>query len=196
MRLDELTELHYITPIANLPSILRHGILSYNKAKRIHHDSIADNQIQDRRANVVVPGGKKLHDYANLYFHARNPMMYKRREQYREICVLRINPDVLNLPGVVITDGNASGDYVRFEYGSQGLMVVDKNMTFAEDWTDPDPIQYYRKKSAKCAEVLVPDKIAPNFIIGAYVACEEAKSTLQGLVQNIDVEINSYLFFR
>ncbi len=107
MRFDELTELHYITPIANLPSILRDGILSHNKAQRIPHDSIAYNHIQNRRANVIVPGGKKLHDYANLYFHARNPMMYARLAQYKEICILRISQEVIRLQRVVITDSNA-----------------------------------------------------------------------------------------
>lgn len=33
MRRDELTELHYITPSANLPTILRYGIHSHRRAE-------------------------------------------------------------------------------------------------------------------------------------------------------------------
>lgn len=196
MERNELTELHYITPIVNVPSILAKGILSHNSAKRLRHKSVAMNEIQDRRAKVKVPGGRKLHDYANLYICARNPMMYKRKEQYMEICVLRISPDIIDLPGVVISDGNASSDYVRFLAAPKGLDVVNRNWTFAEYWTDPDPIIEWQKKSAKCAEVLVPDKVAPSYIMGAYVACEEAKELLEVKVKALTIEINSHLFFK
>ena len=196
MERSELTELHYITPIANLPSILRLGILSHNWAKRVAHKSVAMEEIQDRRARVTVPGGRKLHDYVNLYICARNPMMYKRQAQYKKLCVLKVSPDVIDLPGVVITDGNASGDYVRFSAAPKGLATVDRDWTFADDWRDPDPIQYYRKKTAKCAEVLVPERVPPDYITGAYVACREARAILEGSVRNIVVVINSHLFFR
>ena len=63
----ELTELHYITPIANVASILEHGIASHNRAEKLQHDSIAMPEIQDKRKSVVVPNGLGLHDYVNLY---------------------------------------------------------------------------------------------------------------------------------
>jgi hypothetical protein len=196
MERHELTELHYITPIANVPSILKLGILSHNRAKRVRHESVAMNEIQDRRARVTVPGGRKLHDYANLYICARNPMMYKRQAQHKSLCVLRITPNVINIPGVVITDGNASGDYVRFSAAPKGLAIVDRDWTFADDWRDPDQIQYFRKKAAKCAEVLVPDKVKPDYITGAYVSCQDAMDQFQTLSTGLSVEINSHLFFR
>lgn len=170
----ELTELHYITPIANVPSILRLGILSHNRAKRMQHQSVAMIEIQDRRAKVTVPGGKMLHEYANLYICDRNPMMYKRLAQHRDICVLRINPAVIDLPDVVITGGNASGDYVRFAAAPNGLSIVDITATFAEYWTDSNQIVEWRKKAAKCSEVLVQDKVKPDYIMGANMSCQEA----------------------
>ena len=196
MERHELTELHYITPIANVPSILNLGILSHNRAKRVPHESVAMNEIQDRRARVTVPGGRKLHDYANLYICARNPMMYKRHAQHQSLCVLRITPNVINIAGAVITDGNASGDYVRFSAAPKGLAIVDRDWTFADDWRDPDQIQYFRKKAAKCAEVLVPDKVKPNYIAGVYVSCQNAMNQFQMLSTGLSVEINSHLFFR
>ncbi len=196
MERHELTELHYITPIANVPSILNLGILSHNRAKRVPHESVAMNEIQDRRARVTVPGGRKLHEYVNLYICARNPMMYKRQTQHQGLCVLRITPNVINIAGVVITDGNASGDYVRFSAAPKGLAIVDRDWTFADDWRDPDQIQYFRKKAAKCAEVLVPDKVKPDYITGAYVSCQDAMDLFQTLSTGLSVEINSHLFFR
>ncbi len=196
MQRHELEELHYITPIDNVPSILQLGILSHRRIKDVDHESVAMDEIQDRRAKVTVPGGRKLHEYANLYFCARNPMMYKRQALHQDLCVLRINPDIIDLKNVVITDGNASSDYVRFSAAPKGLAIVDKDWTFAENWTDSDPIQYFRKKAAKCAEVLVPDFINPEYFLGAYVSCQEAMDKFQALETTISVIIDSHLFFR
>lgn len=196
MERSELTELHYITPIANLRPILRRGILSHKLAKRIEHQSVAMNEIQDLRARVTVPGGKKLHEYVNLYICARNPMMYKRQAQYKELCVLKISPDVIDLPGVVVCDRNASSEYAIFKAAPAGLAIVNKEWTFAEYWTDTDQITEWKKKAAKCAEVLVPDKVKPDYITGAYVACREAGATLEEQVRGVAVVINSHLFFR
>lgn len=191
----ELKELHYITPIANVPSILQRGILSHVRAGRIPHVSVAMEEIQDRRSRVVVPGGRKLHAYANLYICARNPMLYKRLDQRDLLCVLKVSTDVLDLSGVVITDANAGGDYVRFVAAPRGLRIVNRERTFAEYWTDDDPIEYYRKKAAKCAEVLVPDHVDPCYLLGAYVANQEAKMRLDGLGTGLVSEIKGHMFF-
>ena len=196
MRRDELEELHYITPIANVPSILRHGILSHARAKGTRHQSVAMEEIQDRRSRVVVPKGRRLHEYANLYVCARNPMMYKRQDHHKELCVLIASVEVMDLPGVVITDGNASSEYVRFASAPKGLSIVDREWTFADDWTDSDQIQYFRKKAAKCAEVLVPDRVTPDYILGAYVSCKEAVIKFQALNTQMSCSINSHIFFR
>lgn len=196
MRRDELEELHYITPISNVPSIADLGILSHERASRVSHDSVAMQEIQDLRAKVVVPGGRRLHEYANLYVCGRNPMSYKRRSRHAELCVVRVSPAVLDLPGVVVTDGNASSLYVRFANAPDGLRIVDRELTFAGSWTDPDPIQYFRRKFAKCAEILVPHCVHPKFIIGAYVSCEEALARLNEIDVGITATVNPYLFFR
>ncbi len=196
MMREELSELHYIVHMDNVQSILRHGILSNRRASKVAHTSVAMQEVQHRRAEVVVPGGRRLHEYVNLYICARNPMLYKRAGQHLELCVLRVSTDVLDLPGVVVTDANASSDYCRFAEAPAGLRIVNRDLTFADDWRDPDLIEYWRKKSAKCAEVLVPDKVDPRFILGAYVSCQQAKDRLNGLGTGIGVDINGHMFFR
>ncbi len=49
MRREELAELHYITPIANVASILVHGLLSNRRVAREPHVSVANPQVQGRR---------------------------------------------------------------------------------------------------------------------------------------------------
>jgi hypothetical protein len=109
---------------------------------------------------------------------------------------LRVSPQVLELPGVVITDRNASSDYARFAPAPKGLAIVDKDLTFAVYWTHADPFEAMRRKSAKCAEVLVPDCIDPGHITGAYVSCQEANAVFEGLGIDMPVAISPFLFFQ
>lgn len=196
MKRDELEELHYITSISNVPSIISKGILSHNLSSKLSHNSVAMAEIQEVRTKKTIPGGRPLHDYANLYICARNPMLYRLRNNHRNLCILIISPKVLDIPGTVITDGNAASDYTRFAASPNGLGIVNKQLTFAEDWTHNDQIEYWRLKRMKCAEVLVPDQIPPEYILGAYVSCEEAKVTFEKTGANIPVTINAHLFFQ
>jgi hypothetical protein len=197
MNRDDLTELHYITPIANLPSILERGILSNRRVATLHHQSVAKQEVQDLRARVRVPGGRALHEYANLYICARNPMLFKRQGMHKRICVLRVNTSVLDLPNVVITDQNAASEYRRFSPAPTGLSIVDASRVFAEYWTHPqDPIDEWRHKSEKCAEVLVPDSVDPTYIFGAYVSNAGSSEALVQRAPGLRVVINAYLFFR
>ena len=123
-------------------------------------------------------------------------MLYVRQSQHTHLCILRVSPQVLDLPGVVITDRNASSDYARFAPAPKGLAIVDKGLTFAVYWAHADPFEAMRRKSAKCAEVLVPDCIDSGHITGAYVSCQGAKTAFEGLGINIPVAINPYLFFQ
>ena len=91
---QRVREFQSIMPIENIPSVLEHGILSNERALTLKHQSVAMQEVQDRRDKKKVPGGLKLHQYANLYFHARNPMLYKRKDEAIRICVLRISTEV------------------------------------------------------------------------------------------------------
>lgn len=89
------TGFYNIMPIENMRSILINGILSHNNAKKINHNSVAIQEVQDIRENIRVPNGMYLHDYANLYFDACNPMMYKRRGHAEHLCILKISIEIL-----------------------------------------------------------------------------------------------------
>src|SRR4030067_1552830 len=130
---QRVKELHCIMPIANTTSIMQHGILSHERAAKLKHYSVAMEEIQDRRDKVQVPGGMRLHHYANLYFHARNPMMFKRKDQADSLCFLRVSRDVLALERVVLADQNASSDYVRFLSPAQ-IRLINLDQVYADDW--------------------------------------------------------------
>jgi hypothetical protein len=197
MRRDELSELHYIAPVVNLPSILSRGILSHRRAQTIRHESIAMKEVQQRRSRKRVPQGRRLHEYADLYICARNPMLFKRKGEHKHICVLRVSAEVLDLPEVVIADRNAASDWARFAASPDGLRHIDRDLVFAEYWAHPnDHIMHWRHGSIKCAEVLVPDRVDPRHITGAYVSCLETKDRVESLGFGLTVIVDSHLFFR
>jgi ssDNA thymidine ADP-ribosyltransferase, DarT len=198
LNVSDLTELHYITPIANVPSILKLGILSNREIARLRvkASSVALPGVQERRESKVVPGAKPLHEYVNLYICARNPMMYLRRTQHQDVCVLQISPAVLDLPNVVIADGNAASGPTAFWRSPSGLAKVNKETVFAEWWTDPNPFTLWENRRVKCAEVLVPDKLDARFILRAYVSCDDAESKLKALASDLAIIIDPHMFFR
>ena len=191
-----VTEFHCIMPIDNLASVMQHGILSYERAAKLKHHSVAMKPVQDKRDQKHVPGGLKLHQYANLYFHARNPMLFKRLAESSSLCVLRVSTEVLRVDGTVITDQNSASDYVRFLAPSQ-WKLLDFDDIFAMDWRHPDdPIAYWRHKARKCAEVLVPQRVEPRFMNGAYVVDKSAAGGLTNSGFALPVTVDPVLFFR
>ncbi len=176
MTRQDVDEVYFIAPICNIASILQHGILSHRRASKHPHESIADDEVQDIRSRKLVPGTtKRLHDYANVYFNPRNPMMFKRREMHENLCVLVVSSDILDDPDVIVTDGNAACTITKFLEPTFGLSSIDKATVYAKYWNDDNPIVKSEKKRRICAEVLVPDKIDPAKIRGVYVSCEASR---------------------
>jgi hypothetical protein len=182
-------------PLANVPSVLQRGILSHERASKIDHQSAAMQEVQDRRDKKRVPSGLRLHQYANLYFHARNPMLYKRKDQAPNLSVLRVSIEVLQLDGVVITDQNAASGLVRFLHPGQ-YRLLDFDSIFAMDWRHPnDPFALRRHRLQKCAEVLVPHFVDPQFLIGAYVADRNVAVRFSEM-SDLPITIDAVMFFR
>ena len=123
-------------------------------------------------------------------------MLYVRRDMHRDLTVLCVSTEILDLPGAVITDGNAASDYTAFLPSPEGLGRIRKDLVFAEYWTDNDIFEYWRKKRSKCAEVLIPNVTEPRFIIGAYVSCQESKRRLEIAGGDLSVTIDAHLFFQ
>jgi hypothetical protein len=198
MRREELDELHYITPIVNVASILSRGILSHQLADKVPHESVAMQEVQDRRTNKIVPGtgNRRLHDYANIYICARNPMLFKRKDGHTKLCVLSISNTVLDLDGVIVTDRNAAATIASFRSVTTGLTLLDRELVFADDWRHPgDELEYLKHRSIKRAEVLVPSRIPPTYITGAYVSCKQSRAKLASIAPSLKLTIDPHLFF-
>jgi hypothetical protein len=185
-------------PIENIPSVMEYGILSNKLAESLPHVSVAMESVQQKRAEKKLPDGKVLHDCANVYFHARNPMMYKRRNESDNLCILQVSKEILKIDGVWISDGNAaaSAKYVKFCRPCEMDAYLNYEYIFAERWSDMPSFYGSPRKHAKCAEVLVPERIPSEYITGAYVVNESCKQKLtnKGLQKPITIDAN--LFFK
>jgi hypothetical protein len=73
--------------------------------------------------------------------------------------------------------------------------MLDEALVYAESWVDSDPIAQMRKKAARCAEVLVPDRIDPQLILGLSVSCAAAEAACRELVSGLSIAIDKHLFF-
>jgi hypothetical protein len=188
-----VAELHYMTPITNLASIAAVGILSHDRAAQVPHDSVAMAEVQDHRAGRRVPGGLALHDYVNLYFDARNAMMRLRRSD--DLIVVRVSPAVLDLEGVVVADGNAANGPTRFFPSPAGLVNLDAERVYAEWWTHEDYWKQQERKRQRQAEVLVPDVVPTEYLLGCYTWRESTAQECRRLVEDWAAEVNPNVYF-
>ena len=185
-----------IMPIENIPSILQHGIVCFEQMRQFPHSSIAMNTVQDRRNQVEIPNGYPLHQYANLYFSFHNPMLYKRQAMAEDLCILALSASVLDIEGCVISDRNAATSLVRFYSPLEGLDQLDFEKIHAQFWTDPNPLIQREKKAIKCAEILIPHSISPEYIEGAYTASDEAAGLLRLYGFSKRIVVNPGVFYK
>jgi len=163
-----IAELYYIAHVNNLPSIIEKGILSHDTMLKqgINPTPISDEEIVQRRKEKTTPDGKSLWMYANLYFQPKNPMLYRvaHNSGVEDLAVLSVRREILDLPGVFMTDGNAASDNSQMNPVSPSRLGIIANQIETIWW---DAVDGKRKSMAEC---LVPDIVPPGYLESVYVA--------------------------
>ena len=199
MERDELRELHYIAPIANLASIARHGILSHAQAARKvpDHESVADETVQGRRVGKRLTSGRALHEYANLYLNARNAMLYRRcnERRTRDLCVLRVDVCVLDRPDTYVADQNAANAAASIRRAPDGLTAIERSEAFARDWRHDDERAQQEARAKVMAEVLILDHVPPDLVAGAYVVDRRHGERVRERWPALPISIDPDMFF-
>ncbi|PDW04904.1 DarT ssDNA thymidine ADP-ribosyltransferase family protein [Candidatus Viridilinea mediisalina] len=198
MKKPQIRGLYYITHINNLPSILEHGILSHAAVVAQRHAStpIYDSQIVTNRQQRKTPDGRSLWEFANVYFQARNPMLYRVIQgQKQSIAVLHLRPDLLREPNIFVTTGNAASQPTAILPVEAGLEQLRQmwNIVTSEWWKEEDGSK--RKIMAEC---LVPDRIPPHFIDTIYVAHHAAAQQVKALIAPAKLAVvpEPHMFFQ
>ncbi len=176
-----IEKLYYMTHMNNISSILEHGILCYNRARYISHVSISDYHVQWRRDRRFIEEYKTIHDYVPLYFATHTPMQYvithhEEKNYYINkvyLAFIEVDPiKVFQTRGVMFTDGNAASSETRRFKDIKDLeqldwYIIKNKKCFSRE--------YKRKKSA---EVLVPDRVSPDYFLGIIVSLEQVKEEI------------------
>ena len=189
--LDGIDYLYHMTHINNVPGILQRGLLSHNQAhQRGGVTDISDRNVNDRR-NWRTVNGVPLHDFANLYFNPKNPMLYRRKEIQDDIVILAFDKRLLSNEGTWFTDGNAASNATKFYYHLSDLSGLDWECIEGAYWTDYDD-----GRRTRCAEILVPGGIHPSWILKIIVSSPSARQKLYRFVRtDIPVEIQPWRYF-
>ncbi len=185
--------LYHMTSISNLSSIVEIGLLSHNQAHRLLTlTDISDCDVQSLRSQRII-NSRPLHDYACLYFSPRNPMLYVRREQQKDIAILGINPYLLLDNNTIFSDGNAAAINTKFYQGASKLNQLSWNIINAPYWNE-----FADGKRIKCSEVLVYPKVCVKNILKIFCYSNTQFSlcyaAMLGKV-NVPVEVNRGLYF-
>lgn len=197
---DCVSYLYNINHLKNIASVFKNGILSKNELKKMKMISVdlSNSNVQEIRETKKIPNHGFLHDYANLYFNPRNPMMYYLINHYSldELCIVCVSKEVLNLKGTVVSDRNAAAELAAFESAEKGKKYINFQKVFARYWTDDNHLVQTENKQIQCAEVLVLDKVPSEYILGVFVCTHTAKRKIEELRLGIKVLIREELFFQ
>jgi O-acetyl-ADP-ribose deacetylase (regulator of RNase III) len=162
-------ELYYITHVANLSSILKSGIYCHKliEEKGITFTPIYNASIVSNRKSITAPDGRSLWNFANVYFQARNPMLYQvvRTKSVEDIAVVGIDKSILNWPDIFITTGNAAhsqSEILPASLGRKNIPSILKEID-VEYWTEANG-----SKRKIMAEALIPDFIPAHYIKSVY----------------------------
>lgn len=189
----------HFTDVRNLDSIIKNGLLCTNEKKKqgIKHHNIANQTIQERRANMDVtagPGGK-VHDYVPFYFSSINPMLltllnHKNCDQ-NLIIYLCIKIDRLDKDDAVFT--NASANTVvppTFFDDPCHLDDLDWDLIFSRKWR----MESEEDKHKKMAEALIYSKVDVSEIDAIVVYNEIIKKNVKKVFEQNGIKAPEILF--
>ncbi|MYH62670.1 MAG: DUF4433 domain-containing protein [Caldilineaceae bacterium SB0675_bin_29] len=184
--------LYHMTHIDNLDSIAKSGLTTHNLAHVRHHPrDISDPDVQRRRRWRRDPINKRaLHDYVALYFRARNPMLSRRRDKQDNLAILYISNRVMFSPGTIFTDGNAAATDTKFYDKIADLSKLDWECLKAQYWNN-----FEDGARKRCAEVLVPESIAPKLIENIVVYNQPAHDVVQVAMPEVEIRVRPGWFF-
>jgi O-acetyl-ADP-ribose deacetylase (regulator of RNase III) len=163
-----IREFYYITHIDNIPSIASKGILAHKFLTdgTITPTQIYEKDIVSRRQDIETPDKKKLWEYANLFFNAKNAMLYRVvcEKGASNLAIVAIAKEVVLLKDVFITDGNAAHSLTKFFKPETRLLSEIAYEASKVFWREDG------SKRKNMAECLIPEKVAPQFIEAILVA--------------------------
>lgn len=155
---------YHFTDTRNLPLIRESGLLSMRFQREQQRVAIAPggndwSQDADRRSG--------MDGYVHLCFFNDHPMEWIARQQGRieQSVFLKISPQVLRSPGTMIVDTVSNRADADPKPAESMISKLDLKVIYTRtDWKDP--VVQERLRTAKKYEILIPNQIAKDLIVG------------------------------
>lgn len=151
----------HFTDARNLPSIRELGLLSMREIRQ--------------RNLIVAPGGNNwsieadqrsgMDAYVHLGFFSDHPMEYVAKKEGRILTTryLKIRPDIITLPGVLISDRVSNRADALPKLADEMVDKLDLEVIYTRtDWKDPQI--KVRLRAAQLCELLIPKVVAVDYI--------------------------------
>lgn len=154
--------LYHFTDTRNIPSIVKHGILSASERAKVN---ILDNVSGGNDWSHDQDIRKGLTDYVHLCFFDTHPMEYHARSEGRlnETYFIKVLPDIIDREGVKFCAGvSNAADSIIF-----GLDEFENHMDMKAlfrymKWRDSEELA--RVKITEKYEILIPKRIPKSYL--------------------------------
>lgn len=195
----EINNLYYICHVNNLHSILQEGLLSHNSVQAFKPETIYDKGIINFRKDIKPNPEKNetLWDFANLYFNARNAMLYRviHEQNLKNIAIIQFNKSILDYAknnDSHISIGNAAHSESSFTDIENGLKQLKKVWAFwnKEYWNESDG-----SKRLMMSELIVKDRIPARYIDSIYVESEAVGNKIKKVIDFDNIITEPHMFF-
>jgi ssDNA thymidine ADP-ribosyltransferase, DarT len=175
-------QIMHFTHISNIENVVRQaGLLSHAKAELVCQADIADQLVQNKRAQTQVrisPGGS-LHEYVPFYFAELSPMLYRLSYDYGRIPEVRYQPleyvylvstarqvHQLGLP-YVFTNGHPLGRFSEFFHHPDDIHQIDWALMRSVFWnnTENDLSRRTRREAEFLVQHHFPYELISFFVV-------------------------------
>jgi hypothetical protein len=153
----------HFTDRKNLASIRSHGLLSARELRRLNlFQQVAAGGDANSLASDMAKG---IDDYVCLCFTTSHPMQYICRTQRGlDPVYLHVSPEVIKLPGVMITNAPSNQTGIVPQQASAALDTLDLGVLYKRtDWNNPTVQE--RLQTAEKYEILVPKRVPVEAVI-------------------------------
>lgn len=159
----QFNHFYHFTDRKNLDSIRARGLLCTGELRRlgVFTDVIAGGDAASQKSDAKNGTDK----YVCLCFTKNHPMSHRASERGVDPVYLSINPDIIKVADVMITDAPSNQDGVVPQAASMALDSLHLDPIY--QWIDwkVHPEAYEHRKIAEKYEILVPKQIAADYIV-------------------------------
>lgn len=181
----DIPYLVHFTHISNLESIVDNGLLSRERVDELDYDAVTnDDERYDGRANTI----------SISIAHPNDRMFYKYRENDADWCVVALKRKLLWEMDCLFLKNNAADARMSCK-SDEELSSIDAFKSMYDEMGELDSREDQCLKpydpTDKQAEILVPDEIPTDYLLGFFVSSRQIKKNYSDLLSNYQVKVNS-----